>query len=65
MSDHAIPVPACPHCGEDLPILGTFQWSQPPFIILCLYCPNLECRKTLKFALVPVAPEEGRVIEPS
>lgn len=61
-ADPEIPVPCCPHCGEELPAVGAFNWTMPNgFVVLCVYCQNPECRRALEFAIVPM----GAQAEPS
>ena len=57
--------PRCPHCAAELPGLGCFNWSQPPWIILAVFCGA--CLKTLDFQMVPMLPdqEERRIARPS
>lgn len=50
-----IPTPHCPHCEEELVTVGLFSWHSANGVILCVYCPNAECLKTLTFEVMPAA----------
>ena len=62
--------PRCPHCSTDLPEVRTYQWikqlGQGLAIMLCIYCPNAECRKVIstQILIVPHA-EERSIVAPS
>jgi hypothetical protein len=60
-------IPRCPHCSAELPAVSLFNWQCGPWIILCVYCSNPECRKTLTYQIVPVglAAEESKIHQPS
>lgn len=61
----SIPLPRCPHCCAELDGVGCFNWAHPSGAIICVYCPNLECRKVLTMNIVLVAPEQSRVRVPN
>ena len=52
--DPEIPLPCCPHCGGDMPTVGVFNWASPPVMIVCVYCPHDECRKTIHMQAGPM-----------
>ena len=60
-------VPRCPHCAHDLDAMCSFQWEMQISIgisfMLCMYCPNAECRKILgtQILVVPHAQERSIV----
>lgn len=62
-----MPLPCCPYCAAEIPGLALFHWQCGPWVIMCCYCPNQECRKCLTFQVVPVgvAGEESRIQVPS
>lgn len=62
-----VPLPCCPHCGEELPAVGCFNWQVPNgFLVLCVFCQNPACRRALEFAIVPVGvqAEQSRIARP-
>lgn len=66
-----VPPPRCPYCAQDLLEVGAYQWSKQVSvgiaITLCIYCPNLECRKVLgtNTLVVPHAVEDpSRIVPP-
>lgn len=69
-SNTPIPVPCCPHCGQDLPEVSTYQWTkqiaQGVVITLAIYCPNAECRKLMgtQMLIVQHAEEQGMIHPP-
>jgi len=50
-----IPLPCCPHCGEELSAVAAFQWPTPHSQTLAIYCPHEACRKVLTMQIVLVA----------
>ena len=54
-----IPVPHCPHCSAAMATVGFFSWQNEAGIVLCVYCPNPECNKTLTFQLLPTLAGAG------
>lgn len=60
------PPPCCPHCNEALPVVSLYNWQHGAFMILAVYCPNLECRAVLTMQVVPAMPDErARIQMPS
>ena len=63
--------PRCPHCAAELPEVSAYQWAKQIAIgmgvTLCIYCPNLECRKILgtTILIVPHAQEASGIVRPS
>jgi hypothetical protein len=49
-----IPLPRCPHCSAELPGVGLFNWQSGVWLIFCVYCPNLDCRKTIHLQIAPM-----------
>jgi len=50
-----VPLPCCPHCGEEIPGCALYNWVAPgPSQIFCIYCPNMACRKVLHMQIVMV-----------
>jgi predicted cobalt transporter CbtA len=62
--------PRCPHCAADLETVRTYQWTTQVAIgmgvLLCMYCPNAECRKILgtQILVVPHAQESSHIVGP-
>jgi hypothetical protein len=58
------PIPRCPECDAELPILGLFNWAVGVWMILSVYCPA--CQKVLHMQVLPMMPaEEQRIQRPS
>jgi hypothetical protein len=49
-----MPLPRCLHCGAELPGVALFTWQYPPFVIMCVYCPDERCRKVIHLQIVSV-----------
>jgi len=49
----AVPGPCCPHCGADLLAVSYFHWEAGDWLILCVYCPEEKCRKTIHLQMLP------------
>lgn len=64
-----VQAPKCPYCSIELPEVGTYQWVKQIAgglgVMLCIYCPNAECRKILgtQIMIVPHA-EEHSIVGP-
>ena len=65
-----IPLPCCPHCGQDLEAPALYNWTvnHGPLtqIILSVYCPNIDCRKVIGTQVLMAAeqPAEPRIQRP-
>jgi hypothetical protein len=65
-----VPPPHCPHCSTQLDEVGFYQWtaqiSMGLTVMLCMYCPNEECRKILgtNILLAPMAKEQSSIVGP-
>jgi hypothetical protein len=62
-----VPIPLCPHCGEELAGMGLYMWQVPGWLIVSSYCPG--CHVTLSTQTVPIPTEEpadpSRIQRPS
>lgn len=54
-------VPTCPHCKAELVGMGFYNWVNPPWIVLCNYCPY--CGAALSFTPVPMTPEDVQAFQ--
>lgn len=55
--------PRCPHCSKQLPTVGLFNWSSPPWLIMSVSCAH--CEKILHLQVVPVGVEDpSRIARP-
>lgn len=65
-----VQTPNCPHCSQPLEAMCSFQWSMQlaigVAIMLCMYCPNPECKKVIgtQILVVPGAQEPSRIASP-
>jgi hypothetical protein len=65
-----VPPPRCPYCSTDLPMVGTYQWTTQISVglgvLLCIFCPNAECRKIIgtQILVIPHAAEEHSIVGP-
>ena len=46
-------VPHCPFCNAELAAVGYFNWRASGWIILCVHCPEENCRKVLHIQVLP------------
>jgi hypothetical protein len=62
--------PGCPYCSTPLPEVSTFQWVKQIGgglgVMLCIYCPNADCRKIMgtQIMIVPHAEEQHSIAGP-
>jgi hypothetical protein len=62
--------PRCPYCSADLLEVSTYQWTKQVAVglgvMLCMFCPNVECRKIIgtQILLVPHAEEQHSIVGP-
>lgn len=58
--------PRCPHCDAELLEVATYQWVKQLAgglgVMLCMYCPNAECRRILGTQIMIVPQAEERAI---
>jgi hypothetical protein len=65
-----VQLPRCPHCSAALEAMCSYQWEMQISIgisfMLCMYCPNPECRKILgtQILVVPHAREQSPIVGP-
>ena len=63
--------PRCPYSSTDLLEVNAYQWTKAIAIgmgvTLCIYCPNVDCRKMLgtQILIVPHAEEASMIARPS
>jgi hypothetical protein len=48
-----VPFPHCPHCDAELPAPSLFSWQHMGWVILCVFCPNPDCLKTIHLQIAP------------
>ena len=64
-----VQAPRCPYCSTILMEVGTYQWTKQIAVgigvMLCMFCPNAECRKIIgtQILIVPHA-EERSIVGP-
>jgi hypothetical protein len=60
--------PRCPYCATDLNEVCTFQWTKQVQmglgLMLCMYCPNMECHKIIGTQILLVPHAEERIVGP-
>lgn len=63
--------PRCPYCSQPLPEVSCYSWSMQVAIgismMLCMYCPNTDCRKIIgtQIMIIPHAEEQSGLVRPS